>query len=728
MSATTDNFHAKAVADRNKLIASIIGLAILTVIFVAIAYMGVSPFILLPLVVVICIPGVMHFARLAKRLEQSGFEEGMALVMEGVPMNCTVTDEKGAVLHCNQRAMDLFGATRREYAIKLFGDFLPEVQPDGTRSMDRAGKYIQAAFKDGTASFEWWHQMGPGKEQFPCEVHLAAADVDGMKRILVFNNDLRKAYAMRAKEEELRERMNSILDSSPILCTVFDENGTVVDVNREVENMFGVSNKQTFIDNVDRFFPKTQPDGQNSSTKSANELKRCLKEGNARYEWNYLHSDGSLVPTEEILQRITVGGKPHVIAYSRDLRDYYREREKERVVQEKIQNMMEQLNEHVEAQSASIAASSSATEEMIANIRSVTDTLSNNTKNVRELEEASQVGHTSLNAVVTDIQGIARESESLIEINAVMSNIASQTNLLSMNAAIEAAHAGESGRGFAVVADEIRKLAESSSKQSKTIRGVLKSIKESIDKITKSTDSVLGKFDAIGERVKTVAVQEENVLHAMEEQGHGSQQILQSVGHVKDVTHQVREAARRMVETSKEAMHRTDATEAQANLDDVTRTRNRKYFMETADQELRYCVEEKRDYNLIMFSVDNLRSLTDTHGAAVRDEILKILVMRARNTFKQGTLLARYSDEHFAISLPNVRHGTAVKLAEQVQKKIKDAPFATRGKTFDISISLGVATKTNVARSLHDILSNAEKALSNAQAGGSNRLASAGAA
>jgi methyl-accepting chemotaxis protein len=67
-----------------------------------------------------------------------------------------------------------------------------------------------------------------------------------------------------------------------------------------------------------------------------------------------------------------------------------------------------------------------------------------------------------------------------------------------MNAAIEAAHAGEAGKGFAVVAGEIRKLAENSSNQSKTISNVLKKIKESINKITGSTDDVLRKFEAIG--------------------------------------------------------------------------------------------------------------------------------------------------------------------------------------------------------------------------------------
>jgi len=113
------------------------------------------------------------------------------------------------------------------------------------------------------------------------------------------------------------------------------------------------------------------------------------------------------------------------------------------------------------------------------------------------LQSSSEEGGHGLKEVSVDIQEIAKESDGLMEINAVMENIASQTNLLSMNAAIEAAHAGEAGKGFAVVADEIRKLAESSSDQSKTIGTVLKKIAESIKNITGSTDNVLKKFEAI---------------------------------------------------------------------------------------------------------------------------------------------------------------------------------------------------------------------------------------
>ncbi|MCL2721276.1 MAG: methyl-accepting chemotaxis protein [Treponema sp.] len=236
-----------------------------------------------------------------------------------------------------------------------------------------------------------------------------------------------------------------------------------------------------------------------------------------------------------------------------------------------------ELNDHITIQAENVSQSSSAIEQMLANIQSVTQTLVRNTANIHSLAESSEAGRIDVQKVSADIHEIALESESLLEINSVMQTIASQTNLLSMNAAIEAAHAGESGKGFAVVADEIRKLAENSGQQSKTISAVLKKIKSMIDTITKSTGVVLERFENIESEVKTVSDQESQIRNAMEEQGAGSRQILEAVTQLNSVTGLVRKASADMSGESKQVLQQsTDlkkiTTEVAGSMDEMTQS------------------------------------------------------------------------------------------------------------------------------------------------------------
>ncbi|WP_461255917.1 methyl-accepting chemotaxis protein [Treponema sp. R80B11-R83G3] len=224
-----------------------------------------------------------------------------------------------------------------------------------------------------------------------------------------------------------------------------------------------------------------------------------------------------------------------------------------------IKSNIDYLNKMIEEQSEGINTSSSAIEEMTANINSVTKTLIENSKNVDNLTEASENGKNGLHTVAEKIQEIAKDSEGLLEINAVMNNIASQTNLLSMNAAIEAAHAGEAGKGFAVVADEIRKLAESSSTQSKTTASMLKKIKASIDSITVSSNEVISRFEVIDSGVKIVSHHELNIRNAMEEQEVGGKQILESIGRLKEISVSVKKGAQEMLESGDNLNRQTSA-------------------------------------------------------------------------------------------------------------------------------------------------------------------------
>jgi methyl-accepting chemotaxis protein len=219
---------------------------------------------------------------------------------------------------------------------------------------------------------------------------------------------------------------------------------------------------------------------------------------------------------------------------------------------EQISKGIDKLNQLILDQSANVTESSSAIEEMMANIGSVTTTLVKNSENIKQLTFSSEAGRKVLDIITLAIKDVAKESDGLMEIGQIIQNIASQTNLLSMNAAIEAAHAGDSGRGFAVVAYEIRKLAESSSTQTKTIGTVLKRIKDSIAKIIIYSEDVATNFNTIENEVKIVTEQEDGIRRAMEEQNEGSKQVLEAITILNDITQKVQASSIEMLTGSKQ--------------------------------------------------------------------------------------------------------------------------------------------------------------------------------
>ena len=223
---------------------------------------------------------------------------------------------------------------------------------------------------------------------------------------------------------------------------------------------------------------------------------------------------------------------------------------------------IENLNGHIEKQAESVSRSSSSIEEMISNITSITTSLAQNEQALQNLRESSAQGNTSLQKVSADIQEVSKESERLLEINKVIQNIATQTNLLAMNAAIEAAHAGDIGRGFAVVADEIRKLAESSSAQAKTVSAVLKNIKDALGGISASTLASLKQFEEIDGGFETVSDQGMQIRNAMEQQDAGNKEVLEAMGDSNEITRKVRGNSAEIQSSSREIINEGKNLEA----------------------------------------------------------------------------------------------------------------------------------------------------------------------
>ena len=208
------------------------------------------------------------------------------------------------------------------------------------------------------------------------------------------------------------------------------------------------------------------------------------------------------------------------------------------------------LNSVTDKMTKNVTNSSSAIEEMIVNISSINSIIEKNFEIVNELETATSTGREKLSEVASLVGEIENESSQLVELSRVIATIASQTNLLAMNAAIEAAHAGEFGAGFSVVADEIRKLAEDSGKQVKQIGVVLKNIKTMVDNAYSKAGYVQQEFDSVVNLSGKVKEQELEVKNAMQEQSEGNTVFLNSLAQMKDGTHEVENAAKSLRENT----------------------------------------------------------------------------------------------------------------------------------------------------------------------------------
>ena len=232
---------------------------------------------------------------------------------------------------------------------------------------------------------------------------------------------------------------------------------------------------------------------------------------------------------------------------------------------EEIVRTIKQLNNSIETQAASVAQSSSSVEQMVANIASMGQTLGKTDDVIKTLTTATGDGKATLVTSNTVTQKIAEESGSLMEASSVIQHIASQTNLLAMNAAIEAAHAGEAGKGFAVVADEIRKLAEDSATQGKTITATLKTLSGEIETLSASSKTVEEKFNAIFTLAEQVKEMSARLTEAMREQENGSKEVLTAIKNINMVTTEVQAGSEEMLKGGE------GVAQEMRKLDDLTR-------------------------------------------------------------------------------------------------------------------------------------------------------------
>lgn len=215
-----------------------------------------------------------------------------------------------------------------------------------------------------------------------------------------------------------------------------------------------------------------------------------------------------------------------------------------------IVTQINNLKSEIENQDRTIDNSSDSIEIVANNVLAVNEKITETSKDVSELVEFADKNRNELKNSVAQILEVKEKSKNLLDTNKIIASVASQTNLLAMNAAIEAAHAGVAGKGFAVVAEEIRKLAETTSKQAKTSSESLKLIQTQIDTISDTSIDVEKAFENTIKKIGNISTSVDSLKSSAEVQGQKAQEILSALDDMKNSSKIVKSGAEKIVEVT----------------------------------------------------------------------------------------------------------------------------------------------------------------------------------
>ena len=256
--------------------------------------------------------------RLISKAQARQMEEYCRLLLDSTPMICTLWDSDCNIVDCNQEAIKIIGLENKAEVIDHFFERNPERQANGQDTRSEMTRIIGTALEKGYLRYEWISRTATG-ELLPLEGTAVRIPWGAGCRVICYTQDLREIMEQRRRTREARERAKLLLDSTPLIATLWDENGNPLDCNQEAANVLGFKDKKDFVDHFFDRSPEYQPNGRNSRDEVRWIIKEVFNKGMLRHEWMLSAPDGEPLPLGSTTMRLPWWDGYRIISYSRDL-------------------------------------------------------------------------------------------------------------------------------------------------------------------------------------------------------------------------------------------------------------------------------------------------------------------------------------------------------------------------------------------------------------------------
>ena len=556
------------------------------------------------------------------RCPESKMDERTRIMLDVIPLACTLWDAEFTILDCNQEAVHLFGLSGRQEFFGRFFDLSPEYQSDGQRSQDKALMKLDEAFQTGRAQFEWMHQKLNG-DPIPAEVTLVRVKWEEAHAVVCYARDLREVKKAQLQVDEANERARIMLDATPLCCNLWDENFNNIDCNQEAVNLFNLSSKQEYLDRFFELSPEYQPDGQLTADKALVKIKEAFETGRAQFEWMHQKLNGEPVPAEITLVRVKRGDVYIVAGYTRDLRE-------------------------IKARQ-------------------------------REVDEANERARIMLDATPLCCDFWNEEFR----------NIDCNQEAVTL---FELSSKKEYLDRFYDLSPEYQPDGQLSSEKAMT-------------KVKEAFETGRASFEWMHQKLNGEPVPTEVTLVRVKR--HDGTIVL---GYTRDL----REL--------KNTVAMLTQLENIAFTDSLTGAYNRRYFIKKAEAEFQSFAPTERSTAIIMLDIDHFKKVNDTYGHPAGDEVLKSITSIVQRTLRAEDLFARYGGEEFIILLRNINQETVGRLPLRIRERVGNTISNYMGTEIKVTISLGIAMRSEKAAFLEDVIKRADEALYRAKANGRNRV------